>query len=277
MLTFKTARALGIFSFVSVAATTVAKPVAKPVATPARSSGVTYEVVMTTTSQPAGPAGAGYSMTARGMTDAKGSSRMEIVSVDGAAGGAFTVGDYYLSVDGKSTLVHVATKTYVDVLDQAANALKNMPPEIAAQLTLTDVTGKVEKVSGDEAIAGLSAEHHRVSLSYSMNVMGQSIPSTVVSDYWFAKLPVKFAIPIGGGPTKAPTVAGPMAGLAARQFELMPSLPDRTVIKSTSSTTLAIMGQNVVTSITTEMKNIKEANVDAALFVIPDGFTKVEK
>lgn len=239
-----------------------------------RAPGMTYEMVSTTTSSMS-PAG-NTTMTARGSVAANGATRLEIVTVVGAAAAAYAVGDYFLTTGGQSMLVRPSSKTYLNVMDQAMSALNNMPPELLAQLSLTGLAGTTEKLADSEPIEGRPTEHYHTTIAYSMNMMGQAIPTTIVSDYWITKLPVAFANPLSGG-VKASITSGPMAELMQKQIDLAPPASAGIAIKSTTVQSVSMMGQSIVTTTTSEMKNVKEADVDAATFVLPAGYMKVEK
>lgn len=239
-----------------------------------RAPGMTYEMVSTTTSS-VSPAG-NTTMTARGSVGANGAMRLEIVTVDGAAAAAYAVGDYFLTTEGQSMLVRPSSKTYVNVMDQAMSVLNNMPPELLAQLTLTGLAGTTEKLGGSEPIEGRPTEHYHTTMSYTLNMMGQAMPTTIVSDYWIAKLPIAFANPLGGG-AKASVTSGPMAALMQKQIELTPPSSAGVAMKSTTVQSVSMMGQSIVTTTTSEMKNVKEADVDASTLVLPAGYTKAEK
>jgi hypothetical protein len=179
-------------------------------------------------------------------------------------------------VDGKAMLVHPATKTYVDVMDMAMASLGGLPPQLLAQLTISNVTGTMEKLGGSDMVEGRATEHYQAKIGYTMGIMGQTIPATVVSDYWIAKLPVKFTMP-NAGTGKAEIPAGPMQELMKKQVELTPPMNDGVPMKTTAVTTVAVMGNSVVTTVTSEMKNVKEGDVDASKFVLPADYTKAAK
>ena len=239
-----------------------------------RAPGMTFDMVSTTTSSVSSMGNT--TMTARGSVGANGAMRLEIATVDGAAAAAYAVGDYFLTTEGQSMLVRPSSKTYIDVVNQAMSAMNNMPPEMLAQLSFNGLSGMTEKLAGAEPIEGRATEHYHTTMAYTMNMMGQAIPTSIVSDYWIAKLPVAFANPLGGG-AKASVTSGPMAALMQKQMELAPPASAGVAIKSTTVQSVSMMGQSIVTTTTSEMKNVKESDVDASSFVLPAGYTKVEK
>ncbi|MEO7999390.1 MAG: hypothetical protein ABI852_18205 [Gemmatimonadaceae bacterium] len=266
MISSKPLRSLGIFSVVLLAS--AATPAAK------RVPGYTFESVTTANSaNPMAPAPTGFSMTTRSIVTSTGASRMDVIAVEGATQ-VYAIGDYIITKDGKMTLVHPATKTFVDLAEQAAGAMANLPPQLMSQMTIGDITGKSEKI-GDETIEGRPTEHRRVTVAYSMGIMGQSVPSTIVSDYWLAKLSVQILNPLA--PPKTEVAAGPMAELVKKQIEMAPKAADGVPMKMTIATTVSMMGQNIVTTISTEIKNMKESDVDASVIAVPADYTKAAK
>ena len=243
--------------------------------------GIIYD--STTTFAAQSPMGGGMpamNIVAHGMALADGSSRMDIVTADNAMG-AYAAGDYFLTLNGRAVIVHPATKTYVDVMDMSAGALAKMPPEMLAQLKLTNVTSKIEKVPGDSVIEGRSTTHYRSTVSYSMSMMGQEIPSTIVSDYWLAKLSVQFVNPLAGAKVApapgSPEASSPMAEIQKKSAEAMPPLTEGTPIRVVMSTTISAQGMNIISTVTTAMTNIKEGDVDASKIALPADYTKADK
>ncbi|GEM_PF-2509641 len=268
MLQFKSRRA---FSLVAITLlTTAASPAVR------RSAGITFDMESITSSQMMMPGGgASVKLVAKGMVNAKGVMRMDVVTMDAPPGAPapYGVGDYFLTDEGRTLLVRPASKTYLDMADIAGTAMASLPPALMAQMTIGDITGKTEKLDDGTPIEGRATEHYRTTIGYSMNLMGQALPTTIVADYWAARLPVKFSNPLVGG-SKSPVTTGPMVELVQKQIDLAPKITDGIVVKSVMSTTVSAMGQSIVTTVTSEMKNIKESDVDDARFVLPEGYTK---
>ena len=201
---------------------------------------------------------------------------MDVVSVDGVSQ-SYALGDYVITKGGTMYLVHPATKTYVDVMAQATGAMASLPPQMLAQVMITDITGKSEKI-GDEAIEGRPTEHRRVTISYAMGMMGQSIPTTITTDYWLAKISAQIVNPLAPPKTEALLASmGPMAELARKQIELAPKPADGAAMKMVVETSISMMGRSMGTSITTNVRNLKEGDVDASLIVVPADYTKAAK
>jgi hypothetical protein len=266
MISTKPMRAFGVLSVVILAS--AATPAAK------RVPGYTFEsVTKAAASGPMAAAAPGFGMTTRSIVTNTGASRMDVVSVEGMSQ-VYAVGDYVITKDGKMLLVHPATKTYVDLMEQASTAMANLPPQLMSQMAIADVTAKSETI-GTETIEGQQTEHRRVTVSYSMGIMGQSMPSTIVSDYWLAKLSVQILNPLA--PPKMEVTTGPMVELIKKQIEVAPKATDGVPLKMIMATTATMMGQSMGTTITTELKNLKQGDVDASVIVVPEGYTKVAK
>lgn len=243
-----------------------------------RVPGYTFESVTKAASNNpnAPPASAAFGMTTRSIVTAAGASRMEVVAVEGMSQ-VYAIGDYVITKDGKMFLVHPATKTYVDLIETASAGLANLPPQLMAQMMITDVTGKTENM-GAETIEGRATEHRRITISYAMAIMGQSVPTTIVSDYWLAKLSAQIVNPMAPPKTEAMlATAGPMAEVARKQIELTPKPTDGVPMKMVVATSAAMMGRAMGTTITTEIKNLKEGDVDASVIAVPADYTKAAK
>ena len=115
-----------------------------------------------------------------------------------------------------------------------------------------------------------------MTVSYAMSIQGQLLPTTVVTDYWVAKLPVKFSNPFAGAGKQVATT-GPMAELIKKQLEIAPDLKDGVAVKMTMNTSANMMGQTMTQTMTNEVKNVKAADVDASKFTLPAGYTKATK
>ncbi|MEO7359137.1 MAG: hypothetical protein ABI120_02325 [Gemmatimonadaceae bacterium] len=271
MISIKPLRTLGVLA--AAAFIVAATPAAK------RVPGYTFEsVTKAAISNPNAPAGTGgFGMTTRSIVTAAGASRMDVISVEGASQ-VYAIGDYIISRDGTMVLVHPATKTYVDLMAQATGAMASLPPQLISQMTITDVTGKSEKI-GDETIEGRPTEHRRVTIGYAMGVMGQSIPTTITTDYWLAKISAQIFNPLAPPKTEATlALAGPaMLELGRKTIELSPKPTDGVPMKMVIETAASMMGRSMGTTITTEVKNLKEGDVDASLIVVPADYTKAAK
>ena len=256
MLRLNAGRTLGAVSF---AVFTSVTPPSTPVSTPVRAAGYTFEMVTKATSSST-IGGPPSGMTAIGIAGPDGAMRMDITALDGASMSA--VGDYYIVKDGRTMLVRPATKTFVDIGDGT----------VAADVTFTGVTATSDKVAGADVVDGRPTEHLRTTVAYTQGIRGQSIPTTIVTDWWLAKLTVPMTNPMTG--VKYALTSGPMAALVMKQMEVSPTAAAGTALKAVITTTRSAMGQSIVSTVTAEFKNVKEANVDVSKIVMPEGYTK---
>jgi hypothetical protein len=262
---FTSARAVGFTTLVLASAAFA--PPAKRVA------GITFDAV-TTSTVPVMGAGSGgvIAITMHGIAASDGATRMDVGDVQLPAGipSLYAVGDYLLQADGHFVLVHPSSKTYVDMIDQASAALKNLPPQMLAEMTVTDIKGETTKLDDGEVIEGRATEH------YTMAIMGQTLPSKVTTDYWVAKLPVKFSTPFTSSALPA-LASGPMGELMKKRAELTPAMGDGVPVKMVMATESQMMGQSMLQTVTSEIKNVEEGDIDASKFAIPTGYTKSAK
>ncbi|MGV3710763.1 MAG: hypothetical protein ACO1Q7_18215 [Gemmatimonas sp.] len=265
MIRNRAVRTLGAVSF--AAFVSVAAP------SGAQSKGYTFEMVTKTTSS-SPMAGAGSGMTATGIAGPDGSMRMEITALEGTAT-ISAVGDYYIFKEGKMLLVRPQTKTYIDIGEQALSAMSNLPPQMLAQMQITGVTATSENVAGNEQVNGFPTEHRRTTVSYSMGIAGQTIPTTIVTDYWLAKLNIPMINPMAG--IKNALTSGPFAELVTKQLEVTPPAGSGLAVKAIITQTVSAMGQQIVSTTTSEMRNFREGAVDASKIVMPEGYTKATR
>ena len=266
MLRITVGRALGAVSVAVFASVNV--PSASPssaslsrafVPTSDHAAGYTFDIVTKATSSST-IAGLSSGMTATGIVGPDGAIRMDITALEGSSMSA--VGDYYIVKDGRMLLVRPGTKTFVDVGD----------PPVAADMTISGVTVASETVAGGHLIEGRATEHLRTTVGYTQGVMGQSIPTTIVTDYWLAKLSVPMINPMAA--VKNAGTSGPTAELVKKQLEVAPAASSGVALKAVITTTRSAMGRTIVATVTTEMKNVKEGNVDVSKIVMPAGYTK---
>lgn len=246
-----------------------------------RTPGITYD--STTTYNTQSPMAGGIpamNIVGHGMSTADGSYRMDIISADNAMG-TYAVGDYFLTVGGRPIIVHPATKTYVDMMDLSSGMLSKMPPEMLSQLQVSKVDGKIEKVAGDSLIEGRRTTHYRSTMTYSIAMMGQELPTTITSDYWLAKLPLRIANPMAGTKTApvpgTPEANSPMAAITKKAAELVPPMTEGTPVLVVMSTSVNAQGMSILTTMTTSITNIKQGDIDATLLALPAGFQKSDK
>jgi hypothetical protein len=232
-------------------------------------SGITYKLrfVINMPAMPGMNGGDIVVVTHGASTD--GRTRLDVDSVDAGAAmmGPFQAGDYFLMLDsGRTVLVQPATKSYIDGF---STAMGSLPPELMASAVVSNVVVKVEKLGAGEAIEGRPTERSRLSVQYTMQIMGQSMNFDNESEISSAQLPVTIRNPFSGDLPKA-MATGPFAELYAKATGAVKELTG-TPLKISAST--AISGAtNVTLTQTMAVTDVKPADVDAKLLEIPAGF-----
>ena len=262
--TFRRASRRGI-AFFSLALTAAVAIAARPAA-----PGVTYRLrmVMTPPDMP-GLQMAQVVLVGRGAAIGT-QSRLDIDSVSGNA--PMAIGDYMLTLDsGRILTVNPVSKTYSD----AASSMVAIPPQMLAQASITNVNVTTEKLGAGEAIQGYATEKVRMTTTYILNIMGQSMNAMNVSEMSMAKLPSAIATPFDGNLPKE-LLDGPMKELGEKMLAARQALGTATALKTvnTSTMTAPMFPQPITTVMTVELLDLKTGDVDPALLRIPEGFTK---
>lgn len=193
-------------------------------------------------------------------------NRLDVDSVQGQI--PIAIGDYMLTLDsGTVYVVSPSSKTYTDGIP----GLTALPPELLAQASITNVSVTTEKLGAGEAVQGLATEKVRMTISYSLAIMGQAMNTMTTAEMWVAQLPNAVRTPFDGEMPKSMS-EGPMKELADKINAARKTLTG-TPIKTL--TTSAISGpMTISTSTSVELLDIKAADVDPATLKLPDGFTK---
>jgi hypothetical protein len=255
-------RGLALFSVALTAAVAVAARPASP--------GVTYRLrmVMTPPDMP-GMQMAPIVLVGRGSTIGA-QSRLDIDSVSGDA--PMAIGDYMLTLDsGRIITVNPTSKTYSD----AASAMVAIPAQMLAQASITNVNVTTEKLGAGEAIQGYATEKVRMTTTYVLNIMGQSMNAMNVSEMSMAKLPAAVTTPFDGNMPRE-LLEGPMKELGEKMLAARKELGTATALKTvnTSTMTAPMFPQAITTVMTVELLDLKTADVDPAVLRIPEGYSK---
>jgi hypothetical protein len=255
-------RGITFFSLALTAAVAIAARPAAP--------GVTYRLrmVMTPPDMP-GLQMAQIVLVGRGSAIGT-QSRLDIDSVSGSA--PMAIGDYMLTLDsGRIVTVNPVSKTYSD----AAAAMVAIPPQMLAQASITNVNVTTEKLGPGEAIQGYPTEKVRMTTTYILNIMGQSMNAMNVSEMWVAKLPSAITTPFDGNLPKE-LLEGPMKELGEKMIAARKELGNATGLKTvnTSTMTAPMFPQPITTVMTVELLDLKTGEVDPATLRIPEGYVK---
>jgi hypothetical protein len=193
--------------------------------------------------------------------------------------------DYLLVLDSaRAVFVSADKKIYAD----ASNMLRSGGLGILAsmavgrrgsggavpQMEMSNLVTDFELV-GRDTTDGKPTQHYRVVAEMTVAAMGRQVPLRIVVDTWAADLPYHIVNPFDGSSTVSPD--DPAAKLAAKLLEYRKKIQG-TPIKTVTATTLTVdagggpmmldFGQ------TTQITDIKEADVDEKQLEIPTGYTK---
>jgi hypothetical protein len=196
-------------------------------------------------------------------------SRLDIdTATAGPMAGSFGPGDYFLSLDsGRVVAVNPASRTYIDGFSMA---MGSMPPDIMASASISNVTVNAEKLGAGDTVDGRATDKYRLSVQYSMQIMGQSMNIANESEISTAQLPASISTPFSGALPKT-MATGPFSELYAKVADAQKKISG-TAVRVTTST--SINGPMTMTlNQTMQLTDVKAGDVDEKLFQIPDGFT----
>jgi hypothetical protein len=257
----RTSRTLLSFALCVAGAATIAARPAAP--------GMTYRVRVIVTPpdmpgmqmEPMAIVGKGWSLGSQ--------SRLDIDTVTGQMASQMSVGDYMLMLDsGKIVMVSPSTKSY----SEGMPGMGALPPDLLAQASFTNVNVTTEKLGAGEAMYGYPTQKYRVTTTYVLSIMGQSLNTMTTADMWVAQLPNSVSTAFDGAIPKSMS-EGPMKELYDKTMESRKSLGNGTALKTVTSSQISGPMQ-VTTSTTTEIVDLKTADVDPAVFKLPEGYTK---
>ena len=69
----------------------------------------------------------------------------------------------------------------------------SLPPEILAQASVTNVNVTTERLGAGERMQGFATEKVRMTVTYSLAIMGQAMNTMTTAEMWVAKLPAAVA------------------------------------------------------------------------------------
>jgi hypothetical protein len=193
-------------------------------------------------------------------------SRLDIDSLQGQL--PLAIGDYMLNLDsGRVVMVSPASKTY----SEGMPSMVALSPEMMAQASVTNVNVTTEKLGAGETMQGFATEKVRMTVTYSLAIMGTALNTMTTVDMWVGQLPGNVTTPFDGAIPKELS-EGPMKELADK------TMAARKAIKGTpikTVTTSQITGPMSVTTVTTlDLLDLKPGDVDPAVLKVPEGFAK---
>jgi len=185
-------------------------------------------------------------------------------------------GDYMLFEGTDAIVVKPAEKSFV-LLQSAQLGGRAMLGGL--QITLNNAVAKLDTLGPGETIDGRPTQHYRLSATHEMTMAaaggGPPITTRQTSDYWIAAIPDFPATPFNKTTAQDTRTAGPMAELAEKLAAATAGLPrGGVVVRQLTSTRITMSGMAAGTDNTTEISDIKKADVDLDRLVLPSGFTQ---
>jgi hypothetical protein len=197
-------------------------------------------------------------------------SRFDIDSVTGQV--PLTIGDYMLMLDsGRVVSVSPSMKTYSEGMPMMAQ----MPMDLLAQASVTNVNVTTEKLGVGEALQGFPTEKVRMTATYTIGIpaMGASMNTMNVMELSMANLPASISTPFDGSLPKE-LAQGPMKELSEKMLAARKALGSSTPLKTVTTSSVSVNGMNIQTTTSVEMLDVKAADVDPAMLKVPEGYTK---
>lgn len=146
-----------------------------------------------------------------------------------------------------------------------------------AKTEITGVVVDMKPLGAGETIEGNPTVKFRMTTDYTMNLtmMGHTTSSAQhsINDLWIAPGLDGQMNPMARQATNA---GGPMASLTEAMKKAYAKLPNGLVLKAVVSTESEAGGKKRNNVMTMQVSNLKRASVDAAIFIVPTGYTKTE-
>ena len=267
---------------------------------------VAFVVTAALAATPAAPGVSFLMRTTSGAGGGAGSPSVNRVRVQGesmrfdsegspAASGDATAGGYTL-LDGAGRRVVVVMperKQYMEIRFDDTTTQALMTAAAVSATTVTDVKVRGESLGGGEAVNGMPTRRYRLTTDYTYRDGSAPAAPTgtmrVVESYWVSDKLAGVADPLeqlgrtlggrgGFGASPFATVSATSVGAllerrAAEQRRLFKGMPARTV---TVTTDVKPGGERSEQTTTTEISDVVRGDLDAALFRVPDGYTKFD-
>ncbi|HEY6218987.1 MAG TPA: hypothetical protein VIV65_02950 [Gemmatimonadaceae bacterium] len=146
---------------------------------------------------------------------------------------------------------------------------------VQSAVTIDNIVTDLEDLGADSVIEGRQTHHYRAVAEMNMSIMGNPAPLRILIETWTVKVPFKIPNPFQGG-FGGTTGDDPFSRVASSLSELTKKIegtPIRNVI-TTTLTNLGNTGMSLDFVQTTQITDIKEAEVDAKTLELPAGYTK---
>ena len=205
--------------------------------------------------------------------------------------------DAYTILDGpgrRVLMVMPERRQFMEIRFDDTTTQALMTGMAASATTITDVSVKGESMGAGGEVNAMPTKRYRLTTAYSYRD-GGSGPSAgtgkmrVVEDYWVSDRLAGVIDPLeqvgralggrgGFGASPFAAVGGTSLGAllekrAAEQRRLFRGMPARTV---TTTTDVSAGGERTETRTTTEVADVVRGDLDAALFRVPEGYTRFD-
>jgi hypothetical protein len=234
---------------------------------PVPAPGVTYRLKIVTSAS-AGGSSTGLTMVGRAHA-IEGKSRVELDSTStGPGAGPFGAGDLMLMTGDGVYLVHPQQKTYSDLIVDAISQMTSS----GVPITLSSISVAMDTLQ-PETIDGRQTAHFRIRSTYTMNMMGQAITTVQTMEYWIAAIGFTVVTPMDDRGTLG--AMGSMRELTEKMQDVYRLLPRGLAVRSVTKTSLGMQGTAIDSEQRAEVSDVREADVDPALVVLPADYRKV--
>lgn len=208
--------------------------------------------------------------------------RMRVDIVEGSLPPFADKGDYILFDSTGMIAVRPAKKEFSIIPSDAASKVFEQMEGLGVTITVADVSVTLDSVPGIDTVAGYPTRHYRTNVSYTMSLAGmgvsQQVKSRATTDYWVAATtglvtsPLERTGGLSGGSQSlgAMSSSGPLKGLVTKVDSITRLL--RGTPLRTKATTSSDAGVSLET--TAELSNLRNAQVDESLLVVPTDFAK---
>ncbi len=239
--------------------------------------GVSFKVLMTLTppaSRPGKPPEA--SILFGSASFANGMGRIDIDSSRGPV--SFAKGDYFVIDSGHTVLIRPSVQTYAEIESPIQHTFTRMAAQLTnPQMGMSGLKVDMENLGAGDSVAHMKTQRYRLQSDYVLEVGTRQLNSHVTTDMWVANLPVQFATPVEASMLhpRLPGALNPVMDQIASYSTQIAAAGAPVKLVTTTTYALGSMTWETVTS--TELSDIRVADVDQLSFRIPDRFKKAQQ
>ena len=141
----------------------------------------------------------------------------------------------------------------------------------AGQIGASGGNVTMERVGDGDSVSGFATRRFRIDATYTINAGTTSIPAGMTIELTVARTAVKFAsAPLAGAQTFGVASA---PGLMQRIYGYLNEIGgEGVIVRGRGTSWFTFNGSTINTTVTTELTNVKEADVETAKLAMPAGF-----